>query len=139
LIFQLVEEAVMMAIDIAEPLEAIAFLADLVREGDARFTPYAAPALKGIDAQEAHIALWNAEHSGVGSYFCVGCSIAASGGAGLCGPSGPQSVFMVGTINPASITTQNSNMAHSKMDCGLIAFQSPLGFGFIPLIIPYRA
>jgi len=54
---------VMMALDIARPPEAVPFLAEVLREGDLRFTPYAQSALKGIDTRESRTALWNIEHA----------------------------------------------------------------------------
>jgi hypothetical protein len=54
---------VMMALDVARLPEAVPFLAEVLREGDDRFAPYAKRALKGIDTREARAALWNAEHA----------------------------------------------------------------------------
>ncbi|HEX5106488.1 MAG TPA: hypothetical protein VFV87_21865 [Pirellulaceae bacterium] len=53
---------VMMALDIARPPAAVGFLADVLREGDPRFTPYAKWALQGINTRESRRALWDATH-----------------------------------------------------------------------------
>jgi hypothetical protein len=54
---------VMMALEIARLPEAVPFFAEVICDGDDRFTPYAKRALKGIDTREARTALWNAEHA----------------------------------------------------------------------------
>jgi hypothetical protein len=53
---------VMMALDIARPPGAVAFLAEVLREGDSEFARYAESALKGIDTRESRTALWRATH-----------------------------------------------------------------------------
>lgn len=49
---------VMMAIEMAKPPAAIPFLADVLKEGDVRFTPYAERALKEMDTRESRRVLW---------------------------------------------------------------------------------
>jgi len=49
---------VMMTLDMARLPESIPFLAEVLREGDPRFTPYALGALNGINCRESRTALW---------------------------------------------------------------------------------
>lgn len=51
---------IMMALDLARPPEAAAFLAEVLREGNPRLVTFATMALQGIDTKEARTALWNA-------------------------------------------------------------------------------
>ena len=51
---------VMMALDIARVPASIPFLAEVLREADPRYVPYAEHALQGFDTPEARTVLWNA-------------------------------------------------------------------------------
>ena len=51
---------VMMALDIARVPTSASFLAEVLREADPRYVPYAEQALRGINTREARTALWNA-------------------------------------------------------------------------------
>jgi hypothetical protein len=51
---------VMMALDIARAPACVAFLAEVLREADPRYVPYAERALRGINTPEARTALSNA-------------------------------------------------------------------------------
>jgi hypothetical protein len=53
---------VMMALDIARLPESVPFLAEVLREGNELYSPYAIRALEGIDTRESRTALWNATH-----------------------------------------------------------------------------
>jgi hypothetical protein len=55
---------VMMALDIARLEESVPFLAEVLGNGDPRFTPYAERALQGISTREARAVLWKANHPG---------------------------------------------------------------------------
>jgi hypothetical protein len=50
---------VMMALDIARVPACVPFLAEVLREADPRYVPYAEQALRGINTPEARTALWN--------------------------------------------------------------------------------
>lgn len=54
---------VMRALEIAKPPEAVAFMVEVLRSGDAACAAYAERALKEIDTREARTALWDATHS----------------------------------------------------------------------------
>ncbi len=54
---------VMMALDIAQVPESVPFLAEVLQEGNPRFTPYAKRALMEIATPESHSVLWKAEHA----------------------------------------------------------------------------
>jgi HEAT repeats len=58
-----VRQYVMMALDIARLPQSVPFLAEVLREGNPVFTPYALRALDGIDTRESRTALWHATHS----------------------------------------------------------------------------
>jgi hypothetical protein len=58
---------VMMALESARLPEAVPFLANVLHEGDPRFTPYAARALRNINTPEARTMLWEASQSGLGT------------------------------------------------------------------------
>ncbi len=51
---------VMMALDIARLPESVAFLAEVLKQGDPLFRPYALRALEGINTRESRTVLWNA-------------------------------------------------------------------------------
>jgi hypothetical protein len=51
---------VMMALDIARVPESVPFLAEVLREADPRYLPYAERALRGINTPEARTAVRNA-------------------------------------------------------------------------------
>lgn len=51
---------VMMALDIARVPASVPFLAEVLREADPRYVPYAERALRGINTSDARTALWNA-------------------------------------------------------------------------------
>ena len=51
---------VMMALDIAHVPASVPFLAEVLRDADSRYVPYAERALRGINTSEARTALWNA-------------------------------------------------------------------------------
>ncbi len=51
---------VLMALDSARLPASVPFLAEVMREADPRFVPFAERALRGIDTAEARKALWNA-------------------------------------------------------------------------------
>jgi hypothetical protein len=53
---------VMMVLDIARVPESVPFLAEVLHEGNPRFTPFAERALKGIDTPESRTVLWKAAH-----------------------------------------------------------------------------
>jgi hypothetical protein len=53
---------VMMALEIAGLHESVSFLAEVLRDGDPRFTPYAERALHRINTREARTSLWKASH-----------------------------------------------------------------------------
>jgi hypothetical protein len=53
---------VMMALEMAKPLEAISFCEEVLMEGDPRLVNYAESTLKGIDTPEARTILWKAKH-----------------------------------------------------------------------------
>jgi hypothetical protein len=50
---------VMMALELAQPPEAVPFLVEVLRQGDARFAPYSERTLRAIDTAEARRFLWN--------------------------------------------------------------------------------
>ena len=53
---------IMMALEVAQLPETIGFFADMLRQGDPLFTPYAERAQRAINTPEARAALWNAIH-----------------------------------------------------------------------------
>lgn len=53
---------VMMALDIARMPASVPFLAEVLRQADPRYSPYAERALREIDTHEARTALWKAAH-----------------------------------------------------------------------------
>jgi hypothetical protein len=58
---------IMMALDIARLPASVPFLAEVLREADPRYVPYAERALQGINNSEARTALWNASRLGANS------------------------------------------------------------------------
>lgn len=55
---------VMMALEIAKLPESVQFLAEVLQDRDARFTPYAERALRELNTPEARTVLSNTGHSG---------------------------------------------------------------------------
>ncbi len=53
---------VMMALDIARVPASVPFLAEVLHQGNAMFTPYAKRALADIDTAESRALLWKAKH-----------------------------------------------------------------------------
>ncbi len=53
----------MMALEIAALPESVPFLAEVLHDGNPRFTPYAERALRDINTSEARTILWKASHS----------------------------------------------------------------------------
>jgi hypothetical protein len=53
---------VMMALEMARLPESIPFLAEVLRQGNSDFTPYAERGLRDIDTPQARAALWEATH-----------------------------------------------------------------------------
>jgi len=53
---------IIMALDIARVPASVPFLAEVLREADPRYVPYAVRALQGINTSVARTALWNASH-----------------------------------------------------------------------------
>jgi hypothetical protein len=53
---------VMMALELARVPESVAFLADVLRQGDVRWAPYAQRTLAAIDTRRSRAVLWNTRH-----------------------------------------------------------------------------